>query len=390
MVGSWALVEVPRYLYLAVNTICKSMRVQPPLLLHLLRYNLFMLLYPSGISGEYLQVPPPPHPHLLTAAASNHHPQMLNALPSLHASKSFGLWYYTVALLLLYIPMGPFMIMNMNGQRIKANKNRAEALLLSPKLESGILFPRDRKASNTRPTSAAGQNAFAATFTAIGDEPKAKSCSKGTWRYEYNGHLLEHVKSSLESKDNAVTMARAGIDFIYRNFEFGGRNADGELQPPVPLLQALKSTAQVFTTHVVQGTQKELPKKVTVPYAKYPNKNQTLLEGEQLKEKLQQWAQRGTIEPDTAKSLMWAVDNQATIDLRNHWFVLLGAGAAMGPLPILLAHGANVVAVDVKNFQVNGQTRSPWWQASGNGILNRAQNSPGACCATPIFPYVFS
>jgi very-long-chain (3R)-3-hydroxyacyl-CoA dehydratase len=62
MVGSWALVEVPRYLYLAVNTICKSKRVQPPLLLHLLRYNLFMLLYPSGISGEYLQVSPRPRP----------------------------------------------------------------------------------------------------------------------------------------------------------------------------------------------------------------------------------------------------------------------------------------------------------------------------------------
>ena len=56
MVGSWALVEVPRYLYLAVNTVCKGLDMQPPLFLHFLRYNLFMLLYPSGISGEYLQV----------------------------------------------------------------------------------------------------------------------------------------------------------------------------------------------------------------------------------------------------------------------------------------------------------------------------------------------
>ena len=48
---------MPRYLYLAVNTVCKSLEVQPPLPLHALRYNLFFLLYPSGISGEYLQVP---------------------------------------------------------------------------------------------------------------------------------------------------------------------------------------------------------------------------------------------------------------------------------------------------------------------------------------------
>ena len=59
MVGSWALVEVPRYLYLAVNTACKSADMQPPWMLHALRYNLFMLLYPSGISGEYMQVPAP-------------------------------------------------------------------------------------------------------------------------------------------------------------------------------------------------------------------------------------------------------------------------------------------------------------------------------------------
>jgi very-long-chain (3R)-3-hydroxyacyl-CoA dehydratase len=58
MVGSWALVEVPRYLYLGVNTVCKGTVGQPPAVLHVLRYNLFMLLYPTGITGEYLQARP--------------------------------------------------------------------------------------------------------------------------------------------------------------------------------------------------------------------------------------------------------------------------------------------------------------------------------------------
>jgi hypothetical protein len=313
------------------------------------------------------------------APTPDRRPQMLKALPSLHAAKSFGLWYYTVALLILYIPMGPFMIMNMNGQRIKANKNRAEALATSPKLESGILFPlvTSNTGTVTRSTMPAGQSAFAATFTAIGEADKAKACLKGTWRYAYNRHLLQHVKCSLASKKNAVAMAQAGLDFIYDNFEFGGKSGE-EVLPPVKLRDALKSEKQLFKTHVVRGTVKELPKKVTVPYAKYPNKKEeAVLAGAELKAKLKFWADRGTIEPDTAQSLMWAVDNEAKIDLRNHWFVLLGAGAAMGPLPILLAHGANVVAVDVKNWVVKGEVRSPWWQKSGNGILNRAQNSPG-------------
>jgi hypothetical protein len=308
---------------------------------------------------------------------------MLTALPQLHAAKSFGLWYYTVALLLLYVPMGPFMIMNMNGQRIKANKNRAEALLTSPKLEAGILFPLDKSGIN-RTTSPAGQNAFAATFEAVGDKGKADACKRGPWRFSYSRHLLQHVKCSLESKSNAVKMAQAGIDFIYDNFQFGGVDEEGRVQPPVQLRHALQSKNKVFSTFVVRGTKQDLPRKVTVPYAKYPKMNSELLQGEALKKQLRCWADRGTIEPDTAASLIWAVDNEAAFDLRNHWFVLLGAGAAMGPLPILLAHGANIVAVDVKDFKVRGETRSPWWQQSGNGILNKAQNSagtrPAACC----------
>lgn len=301
MVGSWALVEVPRYLYLAVNTVCKSFDAQPPFPLHFLRYNLFAVLYPSGITGEYLQ--------------------MLKALPSLHAAKSFGLWYYTIALLVLYIPMGPYMIMNMMSQRAKANKNRAEALKTSPKLEAGILFPLDKSGVN-RTTSPAGQNVFAATFNAVNESKLAKACFRGPWRFSYSRNLLHHVKCSLASKENAVKMAQAGIDFIYNNFQFG----DGKTQP-IALREALKSTKEVFTTHVVEGKLKSLPKKVVVPYARYPRKNQENLEGEELKTKLKQWAERGTIEPDTAKSLIWAVDNQATIDLSNHWCACFFAAA---------------------------------------------------------------
>lgn len=45
--SSWALVEVPRYTYLAVNTL--GIQIPP---LTWLRYSLFAVLYPTGISGE--------------------------------------------------------------------------------------------------------------------------------------------------------------------------------------------------------------------------------------------------------------------------------------------------------------------------------------------------
>eukprot|EP01039_Chlorochromonas_danica_P002880 gene2879-3145_t len=45
--SSWALVEVPRYLFYAVNIL-----MEPPFPLFWLRYSLFAILYPTGITGE--------------------------------------------------------------------------------------------------------------------------------------------------------------------------------------------------------------------------------------------------------------------------------------------------------------------------------------------------
>ena len=49
---SWSLVEPPRYLYYIV----KTMGVKMPTWLLFLRYNLFYVLYPTGITGEILVI----------------------------------------------------------------------------------------------------------------------------------------------------------------------------------------------------------------------------------------------------------------------------------------------------------------------------------------------
>ena len=48
---SWCCVEVPRYLFYALNTMEMS-----PYILTWVRYSLFFLLYPTGISGEVLSM----------------------------------------------------------------------------------------------------------------------------------------------------------------------------------------------------------------------------------------------------------------------------------------------------------------------------------------------
>ena len=55
MVAAWACVEVPRYLFYAVNLFASGPH-KIPMPLFWLRYTLFVVLYPAGISGELLQM----------------------------------------------------------------------------------------------------------------------------------------------------------------------------------------------------------------------------------------------------------------------------------------------------------------------------------------------
>lgn len=82
------------------------------------------------------------------------------------------------------------------------------------------------------------------------------------------------------------------------------------------------------------------------------------------------WSSYGTIEPSAEAAIAAVATHSEWLDLSNHYFVLLGAGAAMGPLEILLEHGANIIAVDLD--------RAGIWTR----LLTAAANS----CGTMTFP----
>ena len=54
MLGSWSLVEIPRYLFYCCAQLFLSHEI--PGWLFWLRYSLFMILYPTGITGEWVQM----------------------------------------------------------------------------------------------------------------------------------------------------------------------------------------------------------------------------------------------------------------------------------------------------------------------------------------------
>jgi hypothetical protein len=86
---------------------------------------------------------------------------------------------------------------------------------------------------------------------------------------------------------------------------------------------------------------------------------------------LKKWLEWGTIEQGAHDAIKYCVDNPDAVDLSDRYFVLLGATSAMGPLDILLKHGANIVAIDLNRDFI--------WKK----IIAKAKASSG----TLIMPY---
>merc|ERR1719330_1411738 len=115
-------------------------------------------------------------------------------------------------------------------------------------------------------------------------------------------------------------------------------------------------TDAIFETVTIQGSAaKAGAKDLAIPYAGrvgqpyylFKRQREQTIGGDALKSQLKKWVEYGVIEDDTAKALSAVADNPEWLDLSSYHFVLLGAGSAMGPLPLLLSMGANVFAVDI-------------------------------------------
>merc|ERR1719261_352851 len=96
-----------------------------------------------------------------------------------------------------------------------------------------------------------------------------------------------------------------------------------------------------FETGVIKGTGAKGATKVGVPY-----KDKVLSDNE-LAVQIDSWARKGVIETSTAQALMNVVQNREWTDLSDTTVVLCGAGSAMGPFPLLMEMGANVVGLDL-------------------------------------------
>merc|ERR1719223_2072768 len=95
-----------------------------------------------------------------------------------------------------------------------------------------------------------------------------------------------------------------------------------------PFASAMSATnATKFSTGFVKG-ELEAPKDKKVEIA-YKGKQ---ISGDELKAQVKKWVEYGTIEPSAGEAIIMCSENPEWIDLSDKYFVLLGAGSAMGTI----------------------------------------------------------
>jgi len=315
MILSWASVEVPRYLFYVAALVTGDATKKTPYVLFWLRYSLFAVLYPTGIMGEM---------SVFRKAATD--------AAFVQSFSTVAATFYGVVLPIVYFFGSPFMIFNMVANRKSAFKKR---FAKPPPPPRGLCWPVDSKGQ--RSSTEVNKAIVAAAVGAVNSDKAQAILKCKSWRFSYGKHLRALVEEQCKSPEAALKIAEAGLAKAYELFEF--IDADGSAVSFEEAMNA-KNTDK-FCTGFVQGTGTKRTEKLEVPY------KGEILSGQRLKDQIQAWVDYGTIEPSCGDAMIKCVDNPKWLDVSNRYFVLLGAGSAMGPLHVLMALGANIIAIDL-------------------------------------------
>ena len=314
MILAWSMVEVPRYAFYIAALWTGDATKGTPYPLFWLRYSLFAILYPMGIFGELTVC--------LTAAKDE----------SFASSYAWAPFLYGTLLPIVYFFGSPFMIYNMYMNRVKAFKKR---FARPPPPPRGVSWPVDAKGE--RSSTGTNKDILAAAVGAVNKDKAAAIDKTKSWRFGYVKHLAAMVEEQCQSPEAALKIAQAGLDKAYDVFEFIA--PDGSA---VSLREAMQAkNTEKFHTGFIKGGGKKGTNELEIPY------DERILRGEKIRQQVKEWVDYGTIEPSAGEAIVNCVDHPEYLDLSDRYFVLLGAGSAMGPFLVLMALGANVIAVDL-------------------------------------------
>jgi hypothetical protein len=199
---------------------------------------------------------------------------------------------------------------------------------------TGVVFPR--AADGRRSTSALGRAVVADALHQVDSAGARDAEHEHDWRRGYPRHFRRLIEAGLASRQDAITVARDGLESLYRRMRVAGPGGE-ETGLDALTSEPAGRVPDIVTVAGSGGADQEL----AVPY------RGERLSGDALLRRLEAWVAAGVIEPSCAAAVGMVAANPGWLSVPGRTVAVLGAGAELSPLPVLLGWGARVAAVDL-------------------------------------------
>jgi len=229
---------------------------------------------------------------------------------------------------------------------------------------AGVVFPVS--GDGRRSTSALGRGVVADALAEVDAAGARDAEHEANWRTGYLVHFRRLIEAGLTSRDAAISVARSGLESLHRRMQVaspGAEQAGLAALVTAPARHAV-ATVTVTGTGAADG-------ELSVPC------HGERLHGDALRRRCEAWVAAGVIEPSCAEAIATVAAHPEWLALPGRTVVVLGAGAEVGPLPVLLGWGARVMGVDLPNPRVWERVLEVARRSAGTLLVPVAAGDPG-------------
>ena len=221
--------------------------------------------------------------------------------------------------------------------------------------DQGVQFPT---VDGKRSTTATGQAVFADAARAANAKLAKAIENERDWRNNYLEHARALLEASLETVHHPTELPLSGLQSLHDRFVFVRDDEEVALSDAIGL-----ADPDHISSVVIEGENDSPEREISVPY------KGKRLRGDDLHRQLDRWLEAGVAEPSFAEAIRSVMAHEDWLDLSGETFVVLGAGAEMGPLHSLSRWGATVVPIDLDRPAIWNRILSTVRQGSGRTIV---------------------
>jgi len=227
-----------------------------------------------------------------------------------------------------------------------------------------VIFPVS--ADGRRSTSALGQAVVADALSRVDPAGTRAASREANWRAGYLTHFRRLIEAGLTSRQAAVSVARDGLASLHSRMQVV---RPGEPEAGLGTLVSAPARGELTAIQVAgSGT---ADRELAVPY------RGERLSGSALLRQLDAWVAAGVIEPSCADALRAVAASPEWLALPGSTVTVLGAGAEVGPLPVLLSWGVRVIGIDLPRPGIWDRVLETARRSGGTLLVPVADAKPG-------------